>query len=95
MVIVLDNAAVYKKMVKSCRARWEARGLFVGFLPPYCPQLNIVEILWKKVKYEWLQACDYDSKETLHERVRQVLAGVGKAFTITFQPFNMPQDSLT
>lgn len=94
-LIVLDNAPVHKKMVKDYGERWEERGLFVGFLPPYSPHLNIVEILWKKLKYEWLQAKDYSSKETLHETVRQVLAGVGEAFTIAFQPFNMPNIGLT
>jgi transposase len=24
------------------------------FLPPYSPELNRIEILWKKMKYEWL-----------------------------------------
>jgi hypothetical protein len=94
-LIVLDNAPVHKKMVKDYGERWEERGLFVGFLPPYSPHLNIVEILWKKLKYEWLQAKDYASKETLHETVRQVLSGVGKAFPIAFQPFNMPKIGLT
>ena len=28
--------------------------LFVCFLPTYSPELNMIEILWRKVKYEWL-----------------------------------------
>ncbi|MGZ4999294.1 MAG: transposase, partial [Methylomonas sp.] len=25
-----------------------------GSSPPYSPELNLVESLWKKIKYEWL-----------------------------------------
>lgn len=60
-LIVLDNAPVHKKMVNDYGECWEERGLFVGFLPPYSPHLNIVEILWKKLKYEWLDVRDYAS----------------------------------
>ncbi|MGZ5009025.1 MAG: transposase [Methylobacter sp.] len=24
------------------------------FLPPYSPELNHIEVLWKKIKYGWL-----------------------------------------
>ena len=70
-VVVLDNASVHKKSVhkkavKERRAVWQERGLFVFFLPPYSPHLNIAEILWRKLKYEWLRPEDYADKETLH-----------------------------
>lgn len=54
-VVVLDNASVHKKAVTEHLAAWEERGLFVWFLPTYSPHLNIVEILWRKLKYEWLR----------------------------------------
>jgi len=34
--------------------RWLAKGVGVHFLPPYCPESNQIEILWRKIKYEWL-----------------------------------------
>lgn len=58
-VMVLDNAPVHAKAVREHEAAWEERGLFVWFLPTYSPHLNIAEILWKKLKYEWLQVADY------------------------------------
>ena len=64
-VVVLDNATVHQGQVKKRRAAWEKRGLFVLFLPVYSPHLNIVEILWKKLKYEWLAAGDYKQKPLL------------------------------
>lgn len=51
------------------------------------PHLNIVEILWKKLNYEWLQARDYADKATLHTAVRDRLGEVGKSLRIGFRPF--------
>jgi len=83
-VIVLDNASVHKKAVKGRGALWQERGLFVWFLPPYSPHLNIAEMLWKKLKYEWLRACDYVDEDTLHHAVWQALSAVGKSLQIKF-----------
>jgi hypothetical protein len=94
-VLVLDNASVHKKAFKDHFAAWEERGLFIFFLPPYSPHLNIVEILWKKVKYEWLQVKHYADKNTLYEAVGHILSEVGHSFSIAFQPFKNRQNSLT
>jgi putative transposase len=51
MVVVLDNASFHKgKALKACTAGWEARGLFLGYLPGYCPFLNVIEGVWQRVK---------------------------------------------
>lgn len=88
-VVVLDNASVHKKAVKERWAAWQERGLFVFFLPPYCPHLNIAEILWRKLKYEWLRPEDYADAETLRLAVWQALSTVGQALKIQFSAFNM------
>ena len=42
--VVLDNASVHRcKFMKELRPIWEKRGLFLFFLPPYSPHLNIAE----------------------------------------------------
>ena len=56
---LLDNARVHTKAVKERWPVWQERGLFVFFLPTYSPHLNIVEVLWRKLKYEWLRPDDY------------------------------------
>ncbi len=87
-VLVLDNARVHKsKAVQERRGVWEDRGLFLFYLPPYSPHLNIAEVLWRKLKYEWLQPRDYDDAHTLFERTRQILAGVGDQLRINFSEF--------
>jgi len=50
-VIVLDNARVHTAaQVKEQSVCWQQRGLFLFYLPPYSPHLNIAERLWKELK---------------------------------------------
>lgn len=86
-VLVLDNASVHIKAVKERLPVWEEQGLFVFFLPAYSPHLNIAEILWKKLKYEWLPVEAYKDKKTLHSTVSHLLGEVGRSLKIAFQPF--------
>ena len=87
-VLVLDNAQVHVKAVKERAAIWQERGLFVLFLPPYSPHLNIAETLWRKLKYEWLRPEDYEDKDTLHYAVWKALKAVGDSLKIAFSNFN-------
>jgi transposase len=94
-VVVLDNASAHVKAVRERGAVWQGRGLFVFFLPPYSPQLNIAEVLWRKLKYEWLVPEDYADKETLRYGVWQALSAVGQSLRIEFSAFRSGQDSVT
>lgn len=87
-VLVLDNARVHtSKKIQERRTFWQERGLFLYYLPPYSPHLNIAEVLWRKLKYEWLQPSDYTSSDTLFYTVKQALAAVGTDLTIHFSDF--------
>ena len=89
-VVVLDNARVHtSRQVQERRSFWQARGLFIFYLPPYSPHLNIAETLWRKLKYEWLQAADYATIDGLFYQVRQALAAVGKGLKIRFSEFSL------
>ena len=95
-VVVLDNARVHTKAVKERQAVWQERGLFVWLLPTYSPHLNIAEVLWRKLKYEWLRPEDYADEDTLRLAVWAALRAVGHSLTITFSPFkNSAENSLT
>jgi transposase len=87
-VVVLDNARIHtgKKMRERIGA-WQQRGLFVFYLPTYSPHLNIAETVWRKLKYEWLTAEDYESKGHLQYAVRQALSAFGKSLDIKFSIF--------
>ncbi len=89
-VIVLDNASIHTAaIIKERLAIWQERGLFVFYLPRYSPHLNIAEVLWRKLKYEWLSPLDYVSKENLFYTVRQALAAVGTNLRINFSKFRL------
>jgi transposase len=89
-VVVLDNARVHtSRQVQERRVFWQRRGLFIFYLPPYSPHLNLAETLWRKLKYEWLQPADYVTTDGLFYQVRQVLAAVGSSLKIRFSEFSL------
>ena len=88
-VVVVDNARVHgARVIKERIEVWQRRGLFIFYLPRYSPHLNIVETLWRKLKYEWLQPSDHETRETLSYGVRQALKAVGESLFIHFSGFN-------
>lgn len=87
-VVVVDNAQVHRAgVIKERIEVWQQRGLYLFYLPRYSPHLNIVETLWRKLKYEWLTASDYETRETLSYGVRQALKAVGESLFIQFSGF--------
>lgn len=84
-VLVLDNASIHRAhVVRAAAAAWAAAGLTLFFLPPYSPELNHMEVLWHRCKHYWIRPQDYDTEQTLLQRLEYVLANVGKRYTITF-----------
>ena len=87
--IVLDNAPANRNRKMNERIPfWQSRGLSIFYLPVYSPHLNIAEILWRKLKYEWLSAADYLDWENLKYQVRLGLSNVGGLLRINFSTFN-------
>lgn len=84
-LIVVDNAPIHTsdEFQEACE-RWEKEDVYVGFLPPYCPELNLIEILWRKIKYEWLPLNAYHSFTTLTNELFKVLRGIGSKYRINF-----------
>lgn len=86
--VVLDNASVHRnRKIKELRSLWEQRGLFLFYLPPYSPQLNIAETLWRILKGKWIRPQDYISKDTLFYTVNRALADIGKGVSINFKHY--------
>jgi len=86
-IIVLDNASIHKaNSIKEKQKEWEEKGMFLQFIPRYCPELNLIEILWKHLKSYWLKPQDYESMETLEDRTQQILKqyGINEQYSITF-----------
>ena len=88
-VLVLDCAALHRcKVIKERMAVWRKRGLWLFYLPPYSPHLNICETLWRMMKGLWIAPEDYRSVDTLHYATLSVLRAVGREVRINYQHFN-------
>ena len=83
--IVLDNASVHSgKLMRELRPVWEKRGLFLFFLPPYSPHLNIAETLWRILKGKLLRPVDSVSTDSLLYATNRTLAALGTELNINF-----------
>jgi transposase len=81
---VIDHAAFHKgDAMDSKRQEWAAQGLYLYYLPPYSPELNRIEILWKQAKYYCRRFCSLKSEELLNE-VTSTFNGFGADVTINF-----------
>jgi len=86
-IVILDNAPTHtSKLFQAKIEEWKEKGLILYFLPPYAPELNRIEILWRFMKYHWINISDYASTQTLEDYIHRVLASYGKdnRFEINF-----------
>ena len=84
-VVVIDNAPIHTSDdFEEEVERWQKEGLDVKFLPPYCPELNLIELLWRKIKYEWLPLDAYQNFKTMTASLFDVLKGIGSKYRINF-----------
>lgn len=84
-IVVVDNASVHRSAhFQRKRLDWLNQRVHVVYLSTYSPELNLIEILWRKVKYEWLPLTAYDSFSSLRDQVHKVLSGYGSEYRITF-----------
>ena len=88
-VLILDNASWHKsKETKAMFSTWQKQGLFIYFLPPRCPHLNLIETLWRKIKYEWLFNRDFYSKATMEKKLKHIFKNYGSEYKLEFS-FNI------
>lgn len=84
-VLVIDNAKIHTSdAVKAKIPEWKAKGLELFYLPKYSPELNLIEILWRFIKYEWIQFGAYKSFNHLVQYVENVIKQFGKEYQINF-----------
>jgi transposase len=85
-VVVMDNAPIHKsKLFMKNIEKWRTENdLFLFFLPTYSPELNIIEILWRKIKYQWLEFSAFLSFDNLRKNLFSVLENIGEKYNIQF-----------
>lgn len=73
-VIVLDNYSVHRSAaVRAARPDLDRVGVAFFYLPPYSPDLNRIEPLWRHVKHEQLPVRSYRTLEDLRAAVTAAL----------------------
>ncbi len=78
VVVVLDNAPFHKAgAVCERRPGWEAKGLRLYYLPAYCPHLNAIEGVWRRLKGFLMPRRFYDSVAELRQAVLSALRLLG------------------
>lgn len=84
-IVVLDNSPIHKsKLFIIDKAKWEEKDLFIYFIPPYSPELNKIEILWRFIKYQWSGFDAYTNFQKLKESVETIIKKVGTEYCINF-----------
>ncbi len=84
-IVILDNAPIHTSaQFLNSIEEWEKKDVFIKFLPAYSPQLNLIEILWRFIKYYWLPFSAYFSFEQLIKDVEYILTQIGEEFKINF-----------
>ena len=71
-VVVLDNASLHiSKVTKAARPGLAKLGIYLYYLPPYSPELNEIEAVFKQVKHHEIPQRSHTSKAELRASVEQ------------------------
>lgn len=83
--LILDNASIHTsaEFLENID-RWREKGLTILPISPYSPELNIIEILWRKIKYEWMPFSAYQNFKNSKESLYEILANIGQSYIMNF-----------
>lgn len=84
-VVIVDNASIHRSEAFCARLdHWASKGLTVKHLPTYSPELNLIEIVWRFLKYHWLPLSAFQNYKTLKQTLQNILDGIGSKYLISF-----------
>lgn len=85
LVLIVDNASIHRSKQKAAWRKLlsEEHSTDLYFLPAYSPELNRIEMVWKRMKYHWrdFKIMTSDQIETW---VGRVSSEFGSLYTFTF-----------
>jgi putative transposase len=78
-VVVLDNAGLHtSRTIRAARPDLARRGIYLYFLPPYSPELNAIELVFRQVKYQEMPQRSYTTRLGLREAVEAAFTSYGQ-----------------
>jgi len=83
-VIVADQASHTSDAIQDKIEEWKERNIKLFRLPTYSHHLNLIEILWRFIKYSWLEIDAYSCWKTLVASVEKILKEFGNNYVINF-----------
>ena len=78
IVMILDNARIHHAKLIQPFLQENMNRLELMFLPPYSPNLNLIEGLWKWLKERVINNVFYDKKSEIQKRVHGFLDEISK-----------------
>jgi transposase len=84
-VIVVDQSSIHtSNAIEDKLEEWKERQIEIFNLPSYSPELNLIEILWRFIKYEWIEISAYKCWQSLVDYIEKVLKEFGETYSINF-----------
>ena len=81
----MDQASIHpSNSIENKLLEWETKGIHIFWLSTDSSQLNLIEILWRFMKYEWIELNAYENLDKLFAYIEKVLKGFGKEYIINF-----------
>jgi putative transposase len=88
-VIVQDNGSNHTShAVQACIPRWQSMGLFFFQLPPYCSEMNPIEIEWRQIKANGIRGRMFDDEYDLALAVIASVSQRGQLYGYRAERFN-------
>lgn len=64
--VVIDNYSIHTSSItKKNIIEWEKEGIYLYFLPPYSPELNLIENKWNILKHHAIKKRNFDDSHSL------------------------------
>ena len=84
-MIVVDGFSLHTSdLILDKIEEWFERGITIFKLPSYSPHLNLIEILWRFIKYKWIEIDAYKNWQTFGASVEKILREFGNNYVINF-----------
>ena len=85
-VLVIDNAPIHHSNAFKIKIEeWKKDDLYICYLPKYAPHLNPIEVLWRNIKYKWLEYENINNMEQLENQLFHILNKFGQEYHINFK----------
>jgi transposase len=95
-VIVQDNGPIHtSKATRGNWTEWEAKGLYLFFLPKYCSEMNPIETEWHQLKTHELRGQMFDHEIDLAYAVIDGIESRAEAGEYTTERYKFPSKAKT